>query len=199
MVFRLTPHEPPRPSIEDIPQFKYFAPEAITDEFVLSDKSCSVCGNGKGIMCDFRPYSEQYYSIQPFCPDCLINGAAAQNYDGTFNVGFVEYSENGETIISNPAAKEASLEVVDCIEHRTPPLPSDDPAWLFHCGDAARFLKSVDGPTFRELEVEMRPDWEEFGLCAWDELMQPHLLNEVSILIFECLHCGKKLFKAEMS
>lgn len=192
------PDEPPRPQLEEIPDFKYYSRDALVDAFELSEKPCSVCGQTKGIMCSFRPYTE-HRNVPAFCPDCLINGAAAQKYDGIFNECFIEYEENGETVITNPAAKEASPEVIDCIEHRTPPLDADDPEWLFHCGDAARFLKSVNGPAFRDLEAEMRPDWEDSFRTTWDELMQPHLLNEVSVLIFECLHCGKKLFKAEMS
>ena len=123
-----------------LPSFRYHPDPVGTGSIVESDRWCDVCDVARGYVYDGPVYGD-VLDEPAICPWCIADGRAARSLG-------VELTDVG---IEVPEG--VPEHVLDELVHRTPGFTGwQQEHWLFHCDDAAAFLRAddgEDGPTYR--------------------------------------------------
>ncbi|MFJ8908585.1 CbrC family protein [Streptomyces sp. NPDC102351] len=174
----------------DLPFFRYHPDPVATGAVREGSEECARCHRRTGWI-----YTATFYTAQDvsgdFCPWCIADGSAAEQFDGDFSD---TYGLDG-----------VGMETVREVTRRTPGFRSwQDPHWLVHCDDAAAFLGEA-GPTelarYPDALDRLRADLREDGLRDPDELERflACLGEDAIALLFRCIRCGTHLAYVDAS
>lgn len=167
----------------DLPTFKYYADPINTKAFIVSNRTCKVCGKQTG----YRYYNAFYSveDIEDICPWCIADGSAAKKYDGTFQDMVPE-----DTMVAQ--------EKLDELMKRTPGFDCLQPGyWPCHCHDFCTFIDHVGWEDIvrlgleKELETDLAKIKEEYGFEKEDMGNLRTSPNSMSGYLFQCRSCGK--------
>ena len=122
-------HEDTAPVSSKLPAFRYHPDPLASGSIRESTETCACCNRATGWI-----YTATFYTAQEvsgrFCPWCIADGSAAQQFTGEF---MDSYGLDG-----------VSEEILHEVTRRTPGFHAwQDPHWLVHCQDAAAFIGEV--------------------------------------------------------
>jgi uncharacterized protein CbrC (UPF0167 family) len=169
-----------------LPTFELYDSDALAHVMEASQEACACCGQARGWKYTGPFYSEHDDLV--ICPWCIANGAAAKEFDGTFNDG-LHYD-------CTVSVSEADLSL---ISERTPGFESwQDNQWWACCGIPCRYLGEATAADFqgrwKSLVPALRDDLGE----AMDDPQQFEEFIRIaerggspSVHVFQCRSCSK--------
>jgi uncharacterized protein len=175
----------------ELPSFRYHPDPLGSGSIVQSAERCRCCGKTRGYIYAGPVYSEEELD-DALCPWCIADGAAHGKFDATF----VDSETFGEDV---PAG------AMDEIAGRTPGFDSwQNGQWPGCCGDAAAFVAPAG---IHELRAQQDMEGsvmtyivQEMGISGGAAV---RLLDSLrtdkgpTVYIFQCLHCGRHLFRID--
>jgi hypothetical protein len=130
-------------------------------------------------------YAEEEFD-QAFCPWCIADGSAAEEFDATFT------DESG----IGDGEVEVSPEVEEEVSRRTPGFSGwQQERWLGCCDDAAAFLGPMGRKELEQLGRKAVAAVHEE--CGFEDEEWTSYLTELdrdngpTAYVFRCLHCGQ--------
>lgn len=119
---------PEEMSVQELPDFPYYADPLADGCFEQRPITCEVCGRASEWVYAGGLYAED--EPESLCPWCVADGRAAAKFDGTFQD--VTFSET------------TSPESMNAVMTRTPGLSMWNPIhWPDHCGECCTYLGTL--------------------------------------------------------
>ncbi|MES2523036.1 MAG: CbrC family protein [Gemmatimonadota bacterium] len=172
---------------EPLPSFRYHPDPLGTGSIATSPEACRRCERQRGYIYTGPVYANEELG-EAFCPWCIADGSAAQEFDAEFT--------DSEGVGDYGAWDAVPPEVVDEVTRRTPGFIGwQQERWWTHCADAAEFL----GRAGRRELSERWPDavpvlMAEAGLdgAGWTAYAaELDTEGSPTAYIFRCRHCGQ--------
>ncbi|AUC74948.1 CbrC family protein [Olleya sp. Bg11-27] len=172
----------------ELPKFKYSPNAYELDLFDKIDGICSICEEKRSLK-----YNSSFYSVNKpdyICPWCIVNGKAAEKYDGEFN----SYCAiEGVSPDPNDPKPTIPIEQLTEICSKTPSYSSwQQEIWLSHCNEPSAFIGYATSEMITPVLNEVKEDIEKLELPL--ELFTEGFTRESSDLgayLFQCQKCKK--------
>jgi len=166
---------------DPLPLFRYYPDPIGTGAIIASDNRCICCGEPRGFI-----YTGPAYAVEDFgdcfCPWCIADGSAHEEYDVSFNLRY--------SLRTTPQA------VVEEIEFRTPGFWClQQGEWQEHCHDAARYLGVPGREVIRALApgvlAQLRGTADVSDDELWGEILDiaGDTTGIYRIYLFSCVVC----------
>lgn len=172
-----------------LPTFRYHPDPIATGAFVSSGQACLCCGESRGFIYKWNPYSRHRDLAESICPWCIHSGQASRELGATF-------ADEHPLVVAGLAAS-----IVDEVVNRTPGYETwQGDSWVCHCNDACAFLgdaKKADLKKFsnEEAEVVQGEAWSQTNIDELLEYYEPK--GSPAFYRFRCLHCEKVLYAVD--
>ncbi|MEL7189161.1 MAG: CbrC family protein [Pseudomonadota bacterium] len=186
----------PPPKNPVLPDFDYFAPEALKRVVKPSDEVCDCCEQRRGFLYTGPFYQPRGYDIE-ICPYCIKDGSAAAKFDGSFNDIVIEF--DGEVI--NAEAAKVPDAVIDELLHRTPGYESwQGNMWAFYGGKGGIFQGDATKEAVESASEESIAHFDAInGPGMWAEFIQGYTPEgSISVYHFKLRNSEIDLFLWDM-
>jgi uncharacterized protein len=165
-----------------LPEFRYHPDPQATGSVAASDQRCGRCGQARGFI-----YTGPVYAVEELdrclCPWCIADGSAAEEFAAEF------------TDVGWGVPPEVPGAVLQEVSTRTPGFSGwQQEHWLYHCGDAAAFLRRVgwtELQSYPDAIESLQNDHDSDSVRALD------LDGEATAYLFRCRHCDRHIAYAD--